>query len=333
MPSISLAEDLKGSINYTQSQYRVGPGDVLTMQVYNQQDLAQSDIMVREDGFATFNGAGDILVAGKSLGEVSVEVKEKLSDLIVDPVVTIAISHTKPGIIYLAGAVKHPGMYQLTTASKKDSYQVEPVARVDLRLSNILANAGGVLTNADLSRIEVKRAESGQKEVVDLMKMLKEGNAEEDILVKSGDSVFVPQLAQGALNEADYSTLLRSSIGPGTFPVRVIGEVGTPGVYDLNGESPYLNSAIAKAGGFKENSNREKVAIRRFTGKDTFDTLFVEANKMDTVLQPNDVVFISEQKVYKTGRFAETVSRVFSPFTAAASTAFNLIWAMNAGRN
>ncbi len=312
------AENLKGRLNYTDNAYRVGPGDVLSVYVYNQADLTQEDILVRDDGHAAFNGVGEAFIAGKSVKEITDQLTERISELVIDPRVTVSITRFKPGTIYLTGAVMKPGMYQLVTSPEGGvdtprSNDGVTNTGADLRLSSVLANAGGVTLSADISHVQVKQRETGEVKTVDLWKLVKEGDASEDFYLQSGDSVYVPERT-ASLNDHDYNTLLRSSIGPNSFPVRVIGEVEEPGVYSLSATSPYLNSAIASAKGFKPGANRGTIAIRRLSDdQQTFSTMITDPTKGDIVLKPNDVVFIAESKLFKTGRYMETVSKIFSP--------------------
>ncbi len=323
---LAYANSLRAGIQYTPNSYRVGPGDILSMQVYHQPDLAQTEILVKEDGHATINPIGEVRVAGKSLSEIDEIVKESLSDLYIDPIVTITVAQSKPGTIYVAGAVKQPGMYQLhTTSPTKGQSSNQGISKNDLRLSNVLSNAGGVLLNADLSGIEVKKAYTGDVIHVNLWNMLKTGDSSDDILLQSGDSVFVPGTDKISLSDEDYKLLLRSSIGPGSFPVRIIGDVTTPGLYDLSGLSPNLNTVIAKAGGYKVGANTKLIAIRRFEN-DTATTLYVDLEKADTVLKPNDVVLVTPKKLFKAGQFMQAVAMLLSPFTSAASAAFGVAW-------
>ncbi len=312
-------QNLKGHVQWGDRAYRVGPGDILSISVYHQKEFDQSEILVRPDGYASFNGVGEVYVSGKSLEEIRRELVMAISELVIDPRVTLTISQTRPGAIYLAGAVKRPGMYQLNTQSSKNTPQTTPISRTDLRLSNILANAGGVTMEADLSRVKVTRGDGSEVIKVNLWNMLKHGSNAEDVVLQSGDSVEIPTLQAMALSDEEYTLLLSSSIGPGTFPVRVIGEVDKPGVYELDGTSPLLNSAIAKAGGYKPGANKKVIAIRRFSGETNLSTLHVDPNKMDFTLRPNDVVYITEQKIYKSGRYFENVAKILSPFTNASS--------------
>lgn len=131
-------DKLVGSVSFTESSYRVGAGDVLSFHVYHQDDLNQSSILVRSDGLASFNGVGELRVEGRSIGEIQKMLEQSLSELVKQPIVTVTVTQTRPGTIYLAGAVKHPGMYQLSTGNQNSMTgpsSTGPIARIDLRLS------------------------------------------------------------------------------------------------------------------------------------------------------------------------------------------------------
>jgi len=153
--------------------------------------------------------------------------------------------------------------------------------------------------------------------------LIREGDMTQDVMLQNGDTVFVPVLAENTLDDASYQMLLRSGIGPRTFPVRVMGFVQHPGVYDLNGTSPYLDTALAKASGFNQGANRKKVALRRFTSETKFSTIAIDPNKTDFMLRPNDVLYVAELASTKSGHFMESVSKILSPFTSVTSTVLN----------
>lgn len=330
IPLRGLPENpLKGRLHYAESQYRIMIGDVLSMSVYNQPDLSDERVLVRSDGNASFRGIGEVLVAGQTLGEVRRQVELMLGTLVIDPIITMNVVDAQPVSVYLAGAVMRPGLFQPGGSSSGEGdtgvrRNVQPSAdRMASRLTQVLAESGGVRLNADLSKVAISR-DGAPYRTVNLWRVLKHGSSKEDIVLQAGDTVYVPALPEMALSDEQYSLLLTSAIGPKTFPVRVIGEVEKPGVYELNGQSPLLNSAIAKSGGFKEGANRKVLALRRFSGPDKFSTLFIDPAAHDFMLRPNDVIYVSELGIYKTGRFAETVSQVLSPFTNVATSFFGL---------
>lgn len=327
------AEGLTAQLQYAEGSYRINVGDVLSVNVYNQPDLSGNGVLVRSDGNASFNGVGELQVAGKTVREASKLLEDRIRELIRDPRISLSVSESKTPVIYLAGAVMRPGPLQsanpngsgVTTEgeSKGDARAGGATPRMDLHLSNVLAAAGGVKLSADLANVTVTR-DGVLYKTVNLWELLRQGDSGMDVILQNGDSIYIPELPQQALDDETYRMLLHSVIGPRTFPVRVIGDVKQPGVYEMNATSPYLNSAIAKGGGFNPGANRKVIALRRFSGENQFSTLTIDPNRHDFILRPNDVIYISELKVYQTGHFSENMSRVLSPLTTVSSAFFGL---------
>jgi polysaccharide export outer membrane protein len=326
------AENLTGQLQYAEGTYRISVGDQLSVNVYNQPDLSHDRILVRPDGNASFNGVGEIQVVGKTIREASWLLESQLRELVREPRITLTVSESKPPTLYLAGAVIRPGMLQLgdnpqpvsISSDKNDASGgsgSSSSGHMDFHLSSVLASAGGVKLNADLANVMITRDGHPYK-TVNLWNMLKNGDNTGDVMLQNGDSIYIPELPEQALDDDTYRLLLASSIGPRVFPIRIIGEVKEPGIYELTAQSPYLNTALAKGGGFGAEANRKVVALRRFTAQDKFTTVFIDPNKHDFTLRPNDVIYVSELKTYKAGHFAENVSKMLSPFSSAASTAF-----------
>lgn len=339
--SSASAENITGQLQFAEGSYRINVGDILSVNVYNQPDLSANGILVRSDGNASFNGVGEIQVAGKTIREASLLLDSQIRELVKEPRVTLTVSEIRPPSVYLAGAVMRPGMLQAgntnaivsnggsnannTNGSSTSAQTNSSISanRMDFRLSSVLAAAGGAKLNADLANVTVTR-DGELFKTVNLWNLLKSGSPQEDLVLQNGDSVYIPELPYQALDDETYRLLLSSAIGPQVFPVRIIGDVKTPGVYDLNSASPFLNSAIAKGGGYNYGANRNVVAIRRFTGENKFTTLHIDPQRHDFMLRPNDVIFVSEQKVYKAGRFGENAAKILSPFTSASSAVFGL---------
>lgn len=322
--------NLTGQLQYAEGSYRINVGDILSVNIYNQPDLSQSGILVRSDGNASFNGVGEIQIAGRTIREATELLEGQVRELVREPRVTLTVTESKPPTIYLAGAVMRPGVLQAGTSAGSDNADgksgggtLSASSRMDFRISSVLSAAGGVKLNADLANVMVSR-EGSPFRTVNLWNMLKSGATDADMMLQNGDSVFIPELPEQALDDEMTRLLLSSAIGPKVFPVRVLGEVKLPGIYDLNGASPFLNSLIAKGGGYNSGANRKIVAVRRFTSGNKFTTLFIDPNKIDFMLRPNDVIYVSELTTYRAGRFGENAQKILSPFTSVASTAFGL---------
>ncbi|MCE3235792.1 MAG: hypothetical protein K0Q50_1972 [Vampirovibrio sp.] len=321
-------QKLKAHASYQDHSYRLGPGDTLQWQVLAEPDYPQEDVLVRPDGMASFSGVGEVQVGNLTVTEITNRLREELSYTIRDPQVVVSVKILRPITVYLRGAVMKPGMFQFVSDPNQKNITIQgndAHVRTDMRLSNVLGNAGGVNMDADLSDVTVKWADTGEEAHVDLWKLLKEGKLDEDIWLTSDATITVPELKTGQIMEDDYRLLLTSSLAPKDFPVRVIGQVAAPGVYQLDGTSPYLQSAIAKAGGLTDDANKKVVAIRRFIGKDGNTTIFHQMSGNDTLLKPNDIIFVSENSAYKAGRFGEVAYKILQPFAA-----LSMIGAQNA---
>jgi polysaccharide export outer membrane protein len=312
---------ITGRLQYAGNVYRIQPGDRLSVVVYNQPDLSSGNILVRSDGYASFNGVGEISVAGKTISEVTSQLRDQTAKLVKKPYITLSVSNSAPPVIYMAGAVMKPGSVQLISQSESSGKDADSIgsARMSYRLSSAISAAGGVKLNADLARVEVAH-QNNAYESVNLLNLIQSGDPSADIILQSGDSVFIPELSEVALDDETYRLLLRSSIGPQSFPVRVVGEVKKVGVYSMDAESPFINSCIAKSGGFKEGAKENLVAVRRFTQEEKFTTLLIDPRKHDFMLRPNDVVYVPSKNTYKAGRFSTNVSHILSPFSTITSS-------------
>jgi polysaccharide biosynthesis/export protein len=321
----SSNDGLSAGVSLTRYEYKLGSGDELDLNVLYEPELSQTRLLVQPDGHISIQGVGVINVNQMTVEEATAIVTDRLRALLKNPLVTLTLTRPRPGTVYLAGAVQKPGMFQITSTAQQNSgvniQGQDPVIRTDLRISNILAIAGGVNMNADLTKVEVRHVRTGKVERVNLWDVLKGENTLQDVLVSSGDTLFVPSTSEITLDDKDFQTLLSSSIGPKAFPVRVLGEAKQPGVYYVDGQSPFLTSAIAKAGGYALSADMSKLIVRRFTAENQFTDLTVTPAQVDLTLRPNDVVLVLENGSYKSGRYSQQVANVLSPFQTVSSVA------------
>jgi len=156
-----------------------------------------------------------------------------------------------PEFVTIEGLIKNPGMYSLLTAKYS--------------LYNLLNDAGGVLQNAALNGIKIKRinlakdiieaavqksyslgfAVTEQKEFlefgvdVELLYKTKGQDPRYNVILKDGDVISVPKIDN---------------------TIQVIGEVGQPTVlsYEKNIRANY---AIKRAGGFNDGAKKSGVFV------------------------------------------------------------------------
>ena len=158
--------------------YYLQPGDVLTVSVWKEIDL-QNIVLVRPDGGISFPLVGDIRASGKTVDDVRQIITKKLAKLIPDVQVSVALQELNGNLIYVVGKVNRPGVFPFSKS-------------VDVLQA--LGMAGGATAFAALNDIKVLRRESGQLKSIAFRynDMEKGKNLQQNIILKSGDTVLVP---------------------------------------------------------------------------------------------------------------------------------------------
>jgi len=122
-------------------EYVIGVGDVLSIRVYEQDNLSGT-AKIRRDGRIALPLAGEFMAAGKHPTQFAREIETKLKEFVVTPRVTINVETSQPVTVTAVGEITKVGALTL-----------EPPAR----LIEALAQAGGPNDFADRSRIFVLR--------------------------------------------------------------------------------------------------------------------------------------------------------------------------------
>lgn len=207
-------------------EYRIGPGDVLSIIVYDhpeltipagaERDAAETGNQVRPDGSVFYPYVGRLRVAGRTLEEVRRLLTQRLSNVITDPQVEVGIAAFRSQKAYVSGAVQTPGMVPI---------DIEPLTVLDA-----ISAVGGARPDADWHNVLLTR--DGREEWLSLYDMLRRGDLTQNRLLRDGDILHVPT----AENQN----------------VVVLGQVNRPGAIALGNERITLTSALARAGGVDE---------------------------------------------------------------------------------
>jgi polysaccharide export outer membrane protein len=159
--------------------YRVGAGDVLSVFVWQHPDLS-SEVSVMPDGSITYPLCGTFEIGGLTTDEVTETLREKLSEYIMNPQITITMKRYTSEKVSIIGAVQKPGSYPWTQ---------------NLLLSDYIGLAGGPSAHADISTIYISRKHEDNTVVieVELDEILSKGERRQDIPLQPGDLVTIPQ--------------------------------------------------------------------------------------------------------------------------------------------
>jgi polysaccharide export outer membrane protein len=96
-----------------EAEYRIGPGDVLAIRVWNQESMSNPRARVREDGKISVPFLQDVDVAGTTPPELSQRLQTKLKTYVVNPVVTVTVEEVRPLRVSVLGEVTRAGQYEL----------------------------------------------------------------------------------------------------------------------------------------------------------------------------------------------------------------------------
>jgi polysaccharide biosynthesis/export protein len=158
--------------------YRIGPGDQLSIEVWKDKDLARL-VTVLPDGKVAYPMVGEIVAAGKTVAQLQKEIEGKLSLFVKDAVITVEVRQVNSLQIYVIGHVRTPGRSLMTS---------------NIDVLQALAIAGGPDQFAKVSRIKIFRREGNKTVIIpfDYDDVIAGKNLESNILLRRGDVVVVP---------------------------------------------------------------------------------------------------------------------------------------------
>jgi polysaccharide export outer membrane protein len=180
-------------------RYVVQREDVLSFTFPLSPELNQT-LTVQPDGYISLQNAGSLYAQGLTAPELVLAVKRAYVGILHDPIVDLDIQDFQKPFFTVSGQVGKPGQYEL---------------RADLTITEALAVAGGMTMASAKTQIFVfHRTSQNWLEVkaVNLKDILRGKNINEDVMIRPGDMVYVPE---------NFITKFRKyvpySVNPGLF--------------------------------------------------------------------------------------------------------------------
>ncbi|MFQ3200692.1 MAG: protein involved in polysaccharide export with SLBB domain [Zhongshania sp.] len=132
------------------SIYRLGAGDLLSVQVFGEPDLSFAEIRLTDAGTFSYPFLGEVRANGLTSAEVEETIKVSLlGDYLINPKVTVRILEYRP--FFVNGEVKKPGGYPFTPG---------------LTLRKVIAIAGGFTDRASRSKFYIIRDNDSKRKPV-----------------------------------------------------------------------------------------------------------------------------------------------------------------------
>ncbi|WAI85963.1 MULTISPECIES: polysaccharide biosynthesis/export family protein [Achromobacter] len=298
----------------TPEPYRIGPGDILSIVVWDHPELVlptqtyaigtgvtelvmgdtASGIpgyTVSSTGYIQFPYTGLLKVAGLTELQARNLIVNSSGKYIQDPQITVRVLGYRSKRVYVEGEVKFPG-----TVAIND---------IPMTLLEAVNRAGGMLPTADRSAVYVIR--DGRRTRVNLPALVERGQDLNQVMLRSGDIVRV--------TPRDDSKVF------------VMGEVFVPTTVVMRDGRMSLTEALGMAGGPNQlTADASQVFVVRSTEQATPEVFHLNAKSPQALavgakfeLDPKDVVFVDTASLVRWNRFisnlfpsAQTVQTVKS---------------------
>ncbi len=287
--------------------YKVGPGDILNIVVWNHPELALapagSNITittsgetevgngynVSSDGMIQFPFVGTINVAGLTENEVRTLLIRRLSPYLNEPQLTVRIQAYRNGRVYVDGEVHNPGLISIND--------------IPMTLPEAINRAGGLTANADRSSVVLTR--NGIPTHISLPQLTRSGVSPSQILLANGDLLRVVHRDE--------------------TKVFMLGDVHTPRAQPLHDGQLTLAQALGEAGGVNpETGNARQIYVIRKGANGNAEIYHLDASQptafvlaADFELKGRDMVFVDPAPIVRWNR---VISMLLPSYGAVSAT-------------
>ena len=167
-------------LEHRNPRYQLHSADVLELHFPFTPEFNQT-VTVQPDGYISLLGVESVYVQGQTLPQVTSLLRRTYGKILHDPEINIVLKDFEKPYFIVGGQVGHPGKFDL---------------RADTTASEAVAIAGGFTTASKHSQVYLfHRVQTGWMEArkLNLKKMLKSGDLNEDVYLQPGDFLYVPQ--------------------------------------------------------------------------------------------------------------------------------------------
>src|SRR5215831_1122030 len=256
-------------------RYRIGPGDVLNIQVRKAPELS-GVVRVDQRGMIRIPMIeGDVQAACLTESELAEQIRTLYLEYKKNPNVEVFVAEFQSRPVAVIGAVNGPGQFKLqrqVRLAELLTYAGGPASRAG-RVINVVHTGGSNVCKSDSS--PNNNGEPVQELSLYKLTETLQGKEEANPVIQPGDIVAVP--------EADQ--------------VFVIGHVNSPQAIYLRDKPITVSRAIATAGGTARDASIGKVRIIRQGGDGVSkQEIFVDLKAVlklqapDVALMPNDII-------------------------------------------
>jgi polysaccharide export outer membrane protein len=236
--------------------YRLGPGDVVHILVFQNPDLTM-DSRVSESGIVNYPLLGAIRIGGLSTSQAEKLIADGLRDgnYLKQPQVSVLLTQVRGNQASVLGQVNRPGRY--------------PIEVSGMRLTDLMAMAAGIgAAGADTVTVIGSRDGKAFRREIDLPMLFKVDRRDDDILIQDGDVAYVERAPM----------------------VYIYGEVQRPGAMRIERDM-VLMQVLANGGGVNQRGTEKGIKLHRRSADGKVE---VHEPRMDEPVRDGDVVYVRE---------------------------------------
>lgn len=236
--------------------YLVGPGDILAIKVYDNDDLA-TKVRVSTSGTIVMPLLGQIEVQGGTVNAITDKITSLLADgYLVNPQVNVFVEEYGSKKVVILGNVRSPGLIKLSGPTN---------------FLELVSQAGGLSNEAgDTATIQHKKSDGDTANVVvvDLVALIEKGDLSQNVQIQDGDTVFISKAGM----------------------CFITGEVQSAGTYSCGANTNVLR-LVALAGGFTGKASKSGIRVVRIVNNEK--TVYKNVD-LYMSLKDSDVVVVPE---------------------------------------
>jgi protein involved in polysaccharide export with SLBB domain len=206
------------------SEYTLGPGDVLRIQLWGKENQSL-ELPVSRDGTISFPQSGPMSVAGLSFDEARQQIRKQVSEQYIGVQASVSLGELRSMRVFVLGEARNPGSYSVSSLST---------------ITNALYVSGGIKQTGSLRNLQHKR-DGKLVGTLDLYELLLQGDSSNDNRLQPGDVIFIPPVGERA---------------------GIDGEVYRPALYELKNENS-LADLVSMAGGLTSQAYPQRINIER----------------------------------------------------------------------
>ena len=243
-------------LSEAQRDYVLGPGDVVRVSVYQNQDLTL-ETRITESGAISYPLLGQVRLGGLSVPQAEKVIADGLKNgnFVRQPQVSILVTQVRGNQASVLGMVNRPGRY--------------PIEQTGMRLSELLATAGGIAQGgSDQVVLSGMRDRKPLRVVIDVPLLFAQSGGVNDPAIANGDTVYVERMPM----------------------VYIYGEVQRPGAMRLERDMTVLQG-LASGGGLTQRGTEKGLRLHR-RGAD--GKVQILQPGMNDLLQNGDVIYLRE---------------------------------------